>query len=159
MALKVDGRPLKVDVFANPDLDAPGVSITGFPAAYLTGSTCAATVKDLAGTAAAATWTVTVGATSVLLSMPQSSVETIGQGQYLWTLVIARSTGGKPATIGGKLSISKDHKPTTSTASLTFESDPVGVDLVIEQVLADGLTIDGGVPAATGSDVVDGGAP
>jgi len=152
MATKVDGRPRKIDVLANPLVDAPAISMTGFPVSYLDGATITASVITLAGAAAAANWTVTTGATSIVLSMPQADVAAIGQGRYMWTLVVALASGGKPSTIGGVLSIHPDHKPTSETISVTFGSDPVGVDIVIEQ-----LDLDGGGPEDDDGDDLDGG--
>lgn len=160
---KVDGRPLGFDIEVHPSTDAPAVSMTGFPSTYLDGATITAAIEDLAGTAAAANWTITTGATSVVLSMPQADVAAIyatGRNPYKWTLVIALASGGKPATIGGSFSVSKSHKKAQRPVSATFESDPVGVDITIEQVLAVGLIVlDGGAPGDTDQDVLDGGAP
>jgi len=160
MATKADGRPYKVDVLANPDLDGPGISITGFPSTYLDGSTVTAPVKTLAGGAADAAWTVTVASPSIVLSMPQADVAAIGDGKYTWTLITALASGGKPPVIGGALSISRDHKPSASVVSATFESDPVGVDIVIEQTVAlSVIDLDGGTPSDEAGDLLDGGTP
>lgn len=157
---KIDGRPLKVDVLANPELDGPGISITGFPSTYLDGATVTAPVRTLAGIDADAAWTVAVNATSIVLSMPAADVADIGDGKFTWVLLTELASGGKPPVIGGALSISRDNKPSASVVSATFESDPVGVDIVIEQVLGGSVdVIDGGVPAGVGSEVVDGGTP
>jgi len=161
MASKIDGRPYKIDVYANPALDGPGISITGFPATYLDGSTVTAPVYVVGTTTAAdADWTVTVGATSIVLSMPQADVASIGDGRYSWSLVTALASGAKPPIIGGTLYVSRDNKPSVSTTSVTFASDPIATDITIQQVLADSVdVIDGGVPAGVGSEVVDGGTP
>lgn len=160
---KLDGRPLGFDIEVHPSTDAPGVSMTGFPSTYLDGATITAAIEDLAGTAAAANWTVTTGATSVVLSMPQADVAAIyasGRNPYKWTLVIALASGGKPATIGGSFSVSKSHKKAQRPVSATFESDPVGVDITIEQTVAlSVLDLDGGGPEDEDGDLLDGGTP
>lgn len=161
MASKIDGRPYRIDVLANPALDGPGISITGFPSTYLDGSTVTAPVYVIGTTTAAdAAWTVTVGATSITLSMPQADVAAIGEGRYTWTLLPVLASGAIPPIIGGSLNVSRDNKPSANVTSITIESDPVGVDVTIEQVLSDAVSvIDGGVPAAVGAESVDGGAP
>lgn len=158
---KIDGRPYKIDVYANPALDGPGISITGFPATYLDGATVTAPVYVLGTTTAAdADWTVTVGATSITLSMPQADVALIGDGRYSWSLIPVLASGAKTPIIGGTLYVSRDNKPSTSSTSVTFASDPIEADITIEQVVGAGIdVIDGGSPSGSGSDILDGGAP
>lgn len=160
MATKIDGRPLKVDVLANPELDGPGISITGFPSTYLDGATVTAPVRTLAGVDADAAWTVTVGATSIVLSMPAADVADIGDGKFTWVLLISLASGAKPPVIGGALSISRDNKPSVSVVSTTFSSDPVSTDITIEQTVAlSVLDLDGGTPTTETGDDLDGGTP
>ncbi len=156
---KVDGRPLKVDVYANPTLDAEGILISGFPDAYLTGAVASASVLNLGTqTVAGAAWTVVVGANSLTLSMPQAAVALIGEGRYTWTLILETAAGAKPSLIGGAFLVSRDYKPTSVPVSDTFASDPIGIDITIEQIVSSGAeVIDGGNAASSGSDILDGG--
>lgn len=158
---KIDGRPYKIDVYANPALDGPGISITGFPSTYLDGSSVTAPVYVRGTTTAAgASWTVTVAATSITMSMPAADVALIGEGRYSWSLIPVLASGAKTPIIGGSLFVSRDNKPSTSSTSVTFASDPIETDITITQVLSDAVSvIDGGVPAAVGAESVDGGAP
>lgn len=158
---KIDGRPLKVDVWANPALDGPGISITGFPSTYLDGSTVTAPVYVMGTTTAAgAAWTVTVAATSIVLSMPQADVTLIGEGRFSWSLIPVLASGAKTPIIGGTLHVSRDNKPSTTATSVTFSSDPVGVDITIEQTVAlSVLDLDGGTPTTETGDDLDGGTP
>lgn len=159
MAVKLDGRPLKVDVLANPELDGPGISITGFPSTYLDGATVTAPVRTLAGVDADAAWTVTVGATSIVLSMPAADVADIGDGKFTWVLLISLASGGKPPVIGGALSISRDNKPSASVVSATFSSDPIDVDITIEQTVAlSVIDLDGGTSYDDDGQDFDGGS-
>lgn len=161
MATKLDGRPYKIDVYANPALDAEGILISGFPADYLTGASVTAPVWNLGTTTAAgAAWTVSVDSTSITLTMPQASVALIGEGRYTWTLLVDLASGLMPPIIGGSLIVSRDFKPTTTTVSETFGSDPIGVDITIEQVVAiTSAVLDGGGPADDDGDTYDGGTP
>lgn len=162
MARRVDGRPYRLECYANPDRDGPGISLTGFPTDYLTGATVTAPVWELGGTVTAdAAWTVAVGATDITLSMPKADVVAIGTGSYVWDLLVTTAAGAAPPIIGGTLMIDRTFKPSASVASGTVEIDPIGVDvaLTFTQTIGAASVIDGGVPAGTGTETVDGGAP
>jgi len=160
MATKLDGRPFKIDVLANPQLDGPTILLSGFPDTYLDGAAASATVFDLAGVAAGASWTVLVEDTSVIMALPQADVEAIGIGRYKWDLVVELDDGSIPALIAGYLQVSADARPTSSTSSTSVEYSAVNATVTIEQILSSGVSvIDGGVPSGVGSEVLDGGAP
>ena len=72
-----------------------------------------------------------------------------GVGKTYAMLQAARraGSGAKPPIIGGSLYVSRDNNPSLSVVSLTIESDPIGVDITIEQVMSEALSvIDGGIP-------------
>jgi len=159
MATKVDGRPTKIDVWANPLLDGEAIRVEGFPSTYFAGATVTAVVSDLAGVAAGAAWTVDVDDTIVTLTLPQASVAAIGEGTFTWTVVVSTSAGAKPPLIGGALYIHKGHKPTwrsSASGAVCFE----GYDLTITQILANAVdVIDGGTPDVEPDQTLDGGTP
>ena len=99
----------------------------------------------------------------MVLSMPKADVTTnynSGTTTYKWTLEIELASGDNPPTIGGSFSISKTYKKVQRPISVTFESDPIGVDIVIEQVVAlSVIHLDGGGPEDEDGDLLDGGTP
>ena len=163
MPTKVDGRPYQIDVTANPSQDSRSILLTGWPATYLNGAVATAPIWNLGTTSAAgAAWTVAINTAtpSITLSCPQEDVALIGVGRYEWTLLLELADGSEPAIIGGAFTVSRSNRRTTTATALSVDVVPAGATVTIEQVLADGLSvIDGGVPAATGSESVDGGAP
>lgn len=161
MSTRLDGRPYKIDVTANPEMDSKSLLVSGFPDAYLYAATVTAPIWQLGTTTAAgAAWTVVFDDTTITLSLPQADVELIGQGRYEWALLVEVADGTKPSLIAGTLIVSRDARPSTSVSNVSFTQSQVSAEITIEQIVATGVSvIDGGTPTGSGSDTLDGGTP
>ncbi len=160
MTLKIDGRPFRIDVTANPEMDSKTLLLSGFPALYLYGATASGPVWQLGTDTSAGAWTVTVNADTIEMALSQSDIEAIGQGRYEWALILALADGSKPSLIAGAFIVSRDARPSTSITSASFAQDGTGATITIEQTIASGIaSIDGGTPSDPGTGSIDGGTP
>ena len=161
MATKIDGRSYQIDVDASIYHDGRSLLLTGWPEGYLDSALAEAPIYQIGTDTQLGEWRVVVDtvAGELVMTLSQDDIAALGEGTFVYELILELLDGSQPDLIGGTLRISRSHRRTSSTTSTTVDLVPTGATVTIEQIIGSGVSIiDGGDAASSGLGDIDGGS-